>query len=176
MIVQGSHAILEHSQDARRSSNCPSTSSMTSIGQNPSGSVQQQSMPAWQMGGSSSQSPARKNIHCQNFSFDSNTYREMLERRKSFRNRGSLVSVQFWHFSMAQIIKFNIHFLLFLLFSFRIKNDSIFRVQQWHQHLLLNKKIIEHLDHLLAQLKMAKVLILVVDKRDMLILLTKQMV
>ena len=92
MVIRGPHAISD-----RRSSNCPSTSSMTSLGPSqqvhgPSQVQQQQSVPAlsWQLG--SSQSPVRKAMHGQNFSVDSATYREMIERRKSFRNRGSLVS------------------------------------------------------------------------------------
>uniref|UniRef100_A0AC34F167 Uncharacterized protein n=1 Tax=Panagrolaimus sp. ES5 TaxID=591445 RepID=A0AC34F167_9BILA len=55
----------------------------------------QQSLPSmsWQLGTSPAglQSPVRiRSMHGQNFSVDSATYREMLERRKSFRCRGSL--------------------------------------------------------------------------------------
>ena len=97
MIVRGNHATTSTMQTGGgTSTTAPSSILTTATSTAPtSGPVQtQQSLPSlsWQLSTNPS-SPVRiRSMHGQNFSVDSATYREMLERRKSFRCRGSLVT------------------------------------------------------------------------------------
>lgn len=106
MIIRGNHATpLASTPSSSSTASVATIVQMTPVstpapgassGVGGGGMTTQQSLPSmsWQLG-TGMQSPVRiRSMHGQNFSVDSATYREMLERRKSFRCRGSLVSVR----------------------------------------------------------------------------------